>query len=245
MSALPAILAFDTATEACSVALQIGERRIERFEELDRGHAERILLLIDSVLREAGVALRDLDALAFGRGPGAFTGVRLAASVAQGLAFGAGLPVVPVSNLMLLAVQAGRLDVAATHVWVATDARMQEVYCASYALVTSPDHSLAREVVCLGDERVVSAAELALPPVELQGGGRIVAIGRALRAYPQIAAQLGDWCAAWFDDALPVARDMLAIATREFAAGRAVAAELALPVYVRDDVARAPVTRLQ
>ncbi|HPF27236.1 MAG TPA: tRNA (adenosine(37)-N6)-threonylcarbamoyltransferase complex dimerization subunit type 1 TsaB [Steroidobacteraceae bacterium] len=242
MSALPAILAFDTATEACSVALQIGERRIERFEELDRGHAERILLLIDSVLNEAGIALRDLDALAFGRGPGAFTGVRLAASIAQGLAFGAGLPVVPVSNLLLLAVQAARLDAAATHVWVATDARMQEVYCASYQVGTSAHVRAERETVLLGDERVVSAAALSLPPGELQGAHRVVAIGRALRAYPTVAAQLGDWCAARFEDALPVAQDMLAIATREFAAGRAVAAELALPVYVRDDVARAPAT---
>ncbi|MBK6598988.1 MAG: tRNA (adenosine(37)-N6)-threonylcarbamoyltransferase complex dimerization subunit type 1 TsaB [Proteobacteria bacterium] len=238
----PALLAFDTATEACSVALQYDGQLLVRFEELDRGHAERILPMIDEVLREAAMTLRDLDAIAFGRGPGAFTGVRLAASGAQGLAYGANLPVVPVSNLAALAVQALQLDAAATHVWVATDARMQEIYCASYQRTSVPGAP-----AILGQESVVGGNALALPPAELTpfASTRIVAIGRALSAYPAVAARLAGWCAASFDAALPRAADLLALASQQFAAGCAVSAELALPVYVRDDVVRAPVTPMQ
>ena len=100
------ILALDTATESCSAALLIEGRSLAREIELERGHAERILLMIDAVLAEAGVKLAGLDAIAFGRGPGSFTGVRLAASVTQGLAFGAGLGVVPVSDLRAVAQRA-------------------------------------------------------------------------------------------------------------------------------------------
>ena len=104
------ILALDTATEGCSVSLGAGELQIDRYVELERGHAEQLLPMIDAVLSEGGVTLSDLDAIAFGRGPGGFTGVRLAASVAQGLAFGAGIGVVPISNLAAVAQQVYQQD---------------------------------------------------------------------------------------------------------------------------------------
>jgi len=122
------ILALDSATENCSVALLIGRRLIAREQLLERGHAEHILPMADALLKEADVSLGALSAIAFGRGPGSFTGVRLAASVAQGLAFGAGLPVVPISDLRALAQRVMELDAAVTRVLVCNDARMHEVY---------------------------------------------------------------------------------------------------------------------
>ena len=122
------ILAFDTATEACSVSLGIGDRSIDRYVELDRGHAEKLLPMVDSVLAEGGIALSALDAIAFGRGPGGFTGVRLAASVAQGLAFGAQIGVVPISNLAAVAQRVVQIKPSVRRVLVVNDARMKEVY---------------------------------------------------------------------------------------------------------------------
>src|SRR5512134_3086668 len=149
------ILALDTATEALSVSLNVGDREIDRYLELDRGHSEQLLPLVQEVLAEAGISLGDLDAIAFGRGPGGFTGVRLAASVAQGLAFGAGVGVVPVSNLAAVAQRVIQLEPAARHVLVANDARMREVYWAPFDTSTG--------VAAAGPERVSAATDVTLP----------------------------------------------------------------------------------
>src|SRR5882757_4299132 len=120
------VLALDTATEACSAALLTDDGHFRRFKEVGRGHAEEILGMVDAILAEAGVALNMLDGIAASVGPGAFTGIRICVSVAQGLAFGAGLRVIPVTTLEALALQAVRGG--AEQVMACLDARMGEVY---------------------------------------------------------------------------------------------------------------------
>ena len=125
------LLAIDTSTEACSAALGIGGDVRERYEFAPRQHAELILPMVDALLAEGQIKLKDLDGLAFGRGPGAFTGVRIATGVIQGLAFGAGLPVVPVSSLAALAQGAAP---GHSSIMSAFDARMGEVYWGAFAV---------------------------------------------------------------------------------------------------------------
>jgi tRNA threonylcarbamoyladenosine biosynthesis protein TsaB len=219
------ILAFDTATEGCSVALAVGDRSIERFVEMERGHAEQLLPMIDAVLKEADVGLSALDAIAFGRGPGGFTGVRLAASVAQGLAFGAGIGVVPVSDLAAVAQQVCQRDPAVRRVLVANDARMREVYWAffGFAEILSP----------AGPERVSASTDVTLP----SGEGAWAAAGRGLRAWPELAERCRAAGATLYPDLLPRASEILALARPLVAAGQILDPVQALPVYVRDNVA--------
>jgi len=117
------LLALDTTEAGCSAALWLEGQLTERFEVVPRRHSERLLPMMDGLLRDAGIALRGLDAIAFARGPGSFTGLRIAASVAQGAAFGADLPVVPVSSLQALAQGVFR-GAGVSRVMVALDARM-------------------------------------------------------------------------------------------------------------------------
>lgn len=221
------ILALDTATEGCSVALAISEKIIERYVELERGHAEQLLPMIDEVLSEGGIALNSLDAIAFGRGPGGFTGVRLAASVAQGLAFGAGLGVVPVSNLAAVAQRVVQLDPTVRRVLVANDARMREVYWAAFEVAGS---------LSSGPERVSAPADVLLPAA---GEGGWAAAGRGLRAWPELAKRCRTAGAALYPDLLPRASEILTLAQPAVAAGKILQPDAALPVYVRDNVAEA------
>ncbi len=223
------LLAIETATEACSAALQVDGELASRHEEMPRGHAERILPMVDELLAAAGVALGQLDAIAFGRGPGGFTGLRLAASVVQGLAFGAGLPVLPVSTLRAVAQAALELDGQAEAVLACNDARMHEVYWAGF--LRDPA-GLAAEA---SPERV-GAADSVLLPALLQG--RVVrGAGRGFVAYPALGERLGlARGPAW--TLLPSAAAVLRLAVPDWLAGRAVPADAALPIYVRDDVAR-------
>lgn len=223
------ILALDTAMEACSVAVVSPSGRAVRYEELSRGHSERILAMVDAALAEARLSLADLDAVAFGRGPGSFTGVRLAASIAQGLAFGARLPVVPVSDLAALAQRV--LDSqAAESVLVCADARMSEVY---WACFRRGARGLAE--VCEPGERaslpgaVEAAAGLADP---------VHGAGRGFLAYPELLARFEGRLRAVHGQLLPRAEEVARLALAEIAAGRTVAPEAALPTYLRDDVAR-------
>jgi tRNA threonylcarbamoyladenosine biosynthesis protein TsaB len=217
------ILALDTAGRACSVALLAGGRVFQRFEASPQRHAATLLPLAEACLAEAGLGLAELDAVAFGRGPGSFTGLRIAASVAQGVAFAARLPVLPVSSLAAGAAAAWRL-----HGWrrvlVAYDARMGELYTAAFEL----DEGGRPQAV--GPERLVAAQELAAPAGEGWRGA-----GSGFGAWPELAAALG---LAAVDPALePSAADLLGLAAAALERGEAVAADEALPVYLRERVA--------
>lgn len=235
------LLALDTATEACSAALLVGGEVIERYEVLGRGHAERLLPMVQEVLAEGGVALSALDAIAFGRGPGGFTGLRIAAGVTQGLAFGAGLPVVPVSDLAALAARAATHH-GRRHVLACLDARMAEVYWAAF------DCADPAAPVALTPERVTSPDSLAgIGDIRLEfvaaASGQtasecpLFGVGHGFAAYPALAGMLGRALAGFDAALLPHAREIALIGAREAAGGRTVAAEQAQPVYLRDDVA--------
>lgn len=215
------LLALDTSTEACTVALWIDGRTLERFE-LGTRHAERILTMVDELLAEAGVALRQLDALAFGRGPGSFTGLRIGAGVVQGLAFGTDRPVVPVSSLAVLAQGQQRQRILA-----AFDARMQQVYWGLY------ERAHDGLVELRGDEQVIAPADVPLPPGESWWGA-----GSGWDQYHDVlTARLAGRFAGWTPSAFPHAADLARLAVSALAAGRTVRAEEAVPVYIRDEVA--------
>lgn len=219
------LLAFETATEACSVALWIDGEVRERFEVAPRRHAEFALPWADALLAEAGVAKRQLDAIAVGRGPGAFTGVRLAISLAQGIALALGLPVVPVSTLATLAAGAGA-DIG-DGVLAAIDARMGEVYAGAFTRDGEGMRALSPEVVASPDD-------VALP----EGGGRWVGAGTGFAAAQgALQARLGPQLVRVDAAALPHAAATARLAAAAFSRGEAVAPEWLEPAYLRNEVA--------
>jgi tRNA threonylcarbamoyladenosine biosynthesis protein TsaB len=224
------LLALDTATECCSAALLIEGQLLTREAELARGHAERILPMIDELLGEAAIGLREVQTIAFGRGPGSFTGVRLAASIAQGLAFGAGLGVVAISDLSALAQRVFDEDSGVTRVLVCNDARMKEMYWGCFERGTD---GLA---VARSPERVGPADSVELPSGWAEASG----VGRGFAAYPALRALAGLTLRGGRDQLLPRAAEVARLAVPELTAGRLLAPEAAVPVYLRDDVARPP-----
>jgi tRNA threonylcarbamoyladenosine biosynthesis protein TsaB len=229
------ILALDTATENCSAALLVNDALLEREELLGRGHAERILPMLSELLAEGGVTLGALDALAFGRGPGAFTGVRLAASVAQGLAFGAALRVVPVSDLRALAQRVLQEEPAVQQVLVCIDARMREVYCGAFERAS--DGSAA----AIDTERVVAPQAVRLPEAwHAADRAAVLGAGGGFAAYPQLKQALAGQLGGVREQLWPRAAEIARLAVAEVSASRTLAPEEALPVYLRNDVARPP-----
>jgi len=217
----------ETASDACSVALLMGESCLERHIIAPRRHAELVLSMVQELLDEAGVALTALDALAFGRGPGSFTGLRVAAGVVQGLAYGADLPVVPVSSLQALA-QGALRESAGTRVLAAFDARLGEVYWGAYE-----DDG--------GGLMTVHTDDLAATPdaVPVPQGNGWLGAGEGWRAYPEVlAARIGDKLLRSEPDRMVRAADVGALAEVIHARGDSVSAAGALPVYVRNKVAR-------
>jgi len=229
------ILALDTSTEACSAALFVDGDVIEEFELTPREHTQMILPMVQRVLAQGGVQLSDLNGIAFARGPGAFTGLRIAAGVTQGLALGANLPVMPVSSLAALAHGVWRLY-GADKVLTALDARMHEVYWGAWRV--------------LGEGRVHAddAGECVLAPANapVPATSDWFAAGSGWSAYadmllPRFAAVVR----AVDHELLPRAYDVALIAAHQVMQHGWLSAEQAQPVYLRDNVADKPKPRLE
>lgn len=218
------LLAIETSTEACSVALVHGDQMIARSEVAPRRHAELVLPMADGLLAEAGLGRHALDAIAVGRGPGAFTGVRLGISLAQGMALALDRPVVTVSSLAALALEAPEGEGA---ILAVIDARMGEIYAASYR------RDADGELVMLDREQVCAPEALQLPAAD---AWQVVGSGWATYA-DVLRERLTGRLLSAHGVRFPQAGHVAELAVREFRAGRALAPEQALPVYLRDKVA--------
>jgi tRNA threonylcarbamoyladenosine biosynthesis protein TsaB len=221
-TSMTTLLALDTATEACSVALLHNGQVLSHYEVIPRLHAQRLLPMIKTILAEAGIGMSALDAIAFGRGPGAFTGVRIAIGVVQGLAFASERPVLPVSNLAVLAQRALR-EHGAHQVAAAIDARMDEVYWGCY-------QQAAGEMRLLGEEAVMPPQHAALPG---SASGEWFGAGTGWGYAERIAVKVTGHDAGM----LPHAQDLLTLARFAWQRGEALSADDAQPVYLRDKVA--------
>jgi len=220
------ILAIETATEACSAALYLDGEISLRYQVEPRRHSELILPMMEQLLVEANIPLTALDALAFGCGPGSFTGVRIATGVIQGAAFGADLPVVPVSTLAALAQRRYR-EWGDKKLLPAYDARMSELYWGCYLI---GDDGLA---IGQADDCLVTPDQ-----VEVPAGEGWVGIGSGWATYASaLSSRLGDKLHEYDGSLLCSAWDVALLGANGCKAGRTVAAELALPVYLRDKVA--------
>ena len=219
---MPILLAIETSSELASCALLAGDTVTTRESSGVRTHSQSILPMVQALLADANLTLADLDAIAFGAGPGSFTGVRTACGITQGLAFGAGLPVVPLVTLDAMAL-ACRERSDASEILVLLDARMGEVYWAQYRYADGW-HTVVAPALC---------APEAVAPVPVAG---LVACGNGLTAYPAAFAD-GAFAAGGLADILPHARDLVRLGALAFAAGQAVDAAAAQPLYLRNKIA--------
>lgn len=220
---MPTILALDTATEACSVAL-LHEGKTYFLDELSpRTHTQRILPMIDELLQQATICLNDVDALVFGRGPGSFTGVRVGVGIAQGLAFGANLPVIPISNLTTMAEQAF-VESGATDVVALIDARMDEVYFSQLHRTETGWQTLVEEQVCPPEAAIQQILTARKP----------IVVGTGWAAYP--AFEQAGLSVVKSAITLPSARFMLPIALRKWESKHTQSAANIEPVYLRNEV---------
>ena len=232
------LLALDTSTEFCSVAVYRHDPAdgapalvVERHLDTGPVSSTHILPAARDVLREAGVTLAECDAIAFGAGPGSFTGLRTACGVAQGLAFGAALPVVPVGTLLACAEAARALRVDTQRVLVALDARMNEAYWADYAWDSATGDWREVQPASLDAAEAVRAPEADF----VVAGNAALAFGDRLQASARAQAVL--------TNAMPRARYVAALAARAFARGGAIPADQAMPVYIRNKVAQTTAER--
>jgi len=222
------ILCLETATEGCSAALSVNGQLHSRESEQPQGHSELILPMTETVLDEAGLKITDLDAIAFDRGPGSFTGIRIGTGVTQGLAFAADLPVIPVSSLAILAQAVFTAHPQIQTALCAIDARMNEVYWGVYQ---RDEHNLPSLV---GEEIVCQAGDTP----KLSSYQHCLATGSGWGAYPALGEHHGISVEPEQARALPLARHMEPLARHALQQGQTVAADNAIPVYLRDDVAK-------
>lgn len=223
------LLALDTSADACSVALLIGDELISRYQIAPRQHAELVLPMCHELLAAAGIGLTQLDALVLARGPGAFTGLRIATAVVQGLALGADRPVVTVSSLVAVAQRAWR-EHGAHKVLAGFDARLQEVYWLACQL---DDCGMMQAVA---EEQVCLPQQIALP-----SGDDWFGAGSAWSYYAaELESLLGQQCRRWQGDCLPHAQDVVHLGQAGFNRGELLSAAQVAPVYLRDNVAVKP-----
>ncbi|HLP96976.1 MAG TPA: tRNA (adenosine(37)-N6)-threonylcarbamoyltransferase complex dimerization subunit type 1 TsaB [Sideroxyarcus sp.] len=214
------ILALETSTEYCSVALWQDGAVSERCELVGQKHSEVLVTMLDALLKEAGVRIKEVDGIAFGKGPGSFTGVRIACGVAQGLALGADVKVAGICTLQALAEASGKNKVIA-----ALDARMGELYLAAYELRDGAWITVIEPCLCKPEQAPAVAGE------GWYGAGSGFAVADTLQAH------YGKQLAAVDAQAVPQAGAVARLAAAEFVQGKAVDAALALPLYLRDKVA--------
>ncbi|NOQ63286.1 MAG: tRNA (adenosine(37)-N6)-threonylcarbamoyltransferase complex dimerization subunit type 1 TsaB [Methyloprofundus sp.] len=225
------ILAVDTATEACSAALYLDGEIIERFEIAPRIHTKLLLPMIDGLMAEAELKPQQLDAIAFGCGPGSFTGVRIATGVMQGIAYGADLPVAPISTLAAIS-QACLQKTQHDTIFTAVDARMNELYWAVY------QRDAEGYAALLGKEYVQPAS--AVDALQQTGYG----IGSGFTAYQQeLTERLGTQLIDFDADYLPHSAEIALLAAVAVQRGQTVSVEQAMPVYLRDKVAKTTAER--
>jgi tRNA threonylcarbamoyladenosine biosynthesis protein TsaB len=222
------LLAFEASTHRLSVALRHGDTLAEKFAEVPNGGSERLLPWANELLAEAGLSLQQLDGIAFGAGPGGFTGLRLACGVAQGLAWGLELPVVPVGTLAALALASGDGQVLAC-----LDARMREVYVAAYRVSGDTVTEIMSPKVGAGET------------VDLPDGGGWRGVGDGFAAWGEVLrSRLAGRLTEVRADVFPTATAVARLAAPMLASGGGVPAMDAVPVYVRDKVALTTAERL-
>jgi tRNA threonylcarbamoyladenosine biosynthesis protein TsaB len=224
---MPTILALETSTELASAALLRGEQMLARDSSGAQTHSQTILPMVQSLLAQAGIALNQCDAIAFGAGPGSFTGVRTACGIAQGLAFGADLPVIPIVTLQAMA-QACRDATGAVDVLALLDARMDELYWAQYRF-SEAWHTVV--------EPSLSAASAIFLPENTMMCGNGIAV-YSMNSGLQLPAD------KIHPAIMPHAREVAQLARIEFAANRVIAARDAQPIYLRNKVAMTTAERL-
>jgi tRNA threonylcarbamoyladenosine biosynthesis protein TsaB len=216
------ILALETSTDACSVALWVDGVVLERHEIVPQQHAQVMLNWIATLLSEAELKLQQLTAIAYSCGPGSFTGVRIGASIVQGLAFGADLPVMTVSSLCILA-QSAYASFKKKRILVAQDARMHEIYWGCYQL---NDHGIMESVI---PEGVCSPPQVFIPDIADDWS----LVGNACLVYPELLSLCKNHGLAIFSECYPRARDVAIISVEYFKQGLMTAPEKALPIYLR------------